>query len=159
MTQENQQPVKDNGEKESQCPKRRPLIADLWEDVVARHEITKDGGNDDESFRGYVQIDDKTGKIKVKSIGWAESLRKLESALNPDVVHEKVEIKSYPGDPDFPIDKAKEIAAPFFIRTLIAERERIGVSEPPIIEKGLITFGEIIESDLKRLFGGKDHLE
>ena len=122
------------------------------------YAIAKAGGNDDETCRVHAEIDDQTGRAKIKWVGTNRSIDKVRRALKSDIVeHEEMQIGSYPGEENFPIKEAKEIAMPFIDRTLEVERQRLGLSESAKkVERRLLEFKETIDLGLKQLFDEKD---
>ena len=166
MNTENQHTNEVQGNSEPQSPapeeskplKPGVLRADIWEDVAICYAIAKAGGNDDESCRVHAEIDQQTGQAKIRWVGTDRSIDKVRRALKADVVeHEEMRIDSYPGEENFPIEKAKEIALPFIVRTMEMERQRLGLHEPAKkLETHLLEFKETIDLGLKQLFGIKD---
>ena len=163
---EGQHTNEDQGNSELQSPtpgeskpqKPGVLRADMWEDIAIRYAIAKAGGNDDETCRVHAEIDEQTGLAKIKWVGTNRSIDKVRRALKSDIVeHEEMQIGSYPGEENFPIKEAKEIAMPFIDRTLEVERQRLGLSESAKkVERRLLEFKETIDLGLKQLFDEKD---
>lgn len=61
-----------------------------------------------------------------------------------------------PEDSSPPEEKAKKINAPRILRNLIADRQSLGLPGSPYIERKLVKLEEIIEANLKLLFGEGD---
>ena len=154
--------ISQNNNAENTKPiKQGVLQADMWEDIAIRYAIAKAGGNDDESCRVHAEIDEQTGQAKIRWVGTDRSINKVRRALGADAVeHEEMRIDSYPGEENFPIEKAKEIALPFIVRTTEVERQRLGLPESAKkLETQLLEFKETIDLGLKQLFGVKDQFE
>lgn len=166
---EDQHTKEDQGNSELQPPtpgeskpqKPGVLRADMWEDIAIRYAIAKAGGNDDETCRVHAEIDEQTGRAKIKWVGTNRSIDKVRRALKSDIIeHEEMQIDSYPGEENFPIKEAKVIALPFIVRTMEVERQRLGLPESAKkLETQLLEFKETIDLGLKQLFGVKDQFE
>lgn len=154
----NQNNIQSNNEENTKYIKPGVLRSDLWEDIAIRYAIAKAGGNDDESCRVHAEIDQQTGQAKIRWVGTDKSIDKVRQALRADVVeHEEMRIDSYPGEENFPIEKAKEVALPFIVRTMEMERQRLGLPESAKkLETHLLEFKEAIDLGLKQLFDVKD---
>ena len=131
------------------------LADDLWETGIARHIITRTGGNGDETCRVHTDLDENAGEACVDSFGKPEVLEKLDRAFKMgQFKHRMHNIKRYPSDPDFPIQAAQRVMGPHIARTLKSWRERHGgLLPPPPLEEEVVQLEEVFEERLTQFFG------
>ena len=134
--------------------KKRPLLADLWEDLKMREAIAAGGGNEDKSGRIHSHVDKDTGRRRILFAGKPGLSKDIKEAMQSDEVDfEEVEIENYPGDENFDKQKAQDILRPRLFRTLRDIREDLGLLEVPILEQGAIKIEETIERGFDQLLG------
>lgn len=134
--------------------KKRPLIADIWEDLKIRESIAAGGGDEDASGRIHSHIDKDTGRRKVLFAGKPGLSKDIKEAMKSDEADfEEVEIPDYPGDPNFDKQKAQVLLKPRLFRTLRDIREDLGLPEVPILEQGTVKIEETIERGFNQLLG------
>ena len=134
--------------------KKRPLIADIWEDLKIREAIAAGGGDEDTSGRIHSHVDKDSGRRKVLFAGKPGLSKEIKEAIKSDEVDlEEVEIENYPGDENFDKQKAQDILRPRLFRTLRDIREDLGLLEMPILEQGAIKVEETIERGFDQLLG------
>ena len=134
--------------------KKRPLIADIWEDLKMREAIAAGGGDEDASGRIHSHIDTDTGRRKVLFAGKPRLSKDIKEVMQSDEVDfEEVEIENYPGDENFDKQKARDILRPRLFRTLRDIREDLGLLEVPILEQGAVQIEETIERGFNQLLG------